>query len=53
MKHTLKYNTVFSDGKLSVPGEEVDLPKAELIELGELEPETEEKPAARKPAAKE
>ncbi len=44
MKHTLKTASVYTKGKLYLPGEEVDLPKEELVSLGEVEATVEKKP---------
>ena len=39
MKHTLLNASVFKDGKVLVPGDDVDMTKEELIAIGELDTE--------------
>lgn len=59
MKHTLKNVSIYSGGRVYVPGEEVDLPAAELAALGEVAAQPAEDapeadaPAPRKRSAKE
>ena len=39
MKHTLTRSSVFTGGQIVGPGTEVDLPKEQLIQMGELDAE--------------